>query len=233
MAIEGNLQDMSLVDIIQLSCRSLEASAVSLKRGDRKGSIYFDEGQVLHAVYEDEQGQEAFFQLLKWEDADFVIEKGVESPDRSIHINWKPLLMQCLQRIDEDRHNDQESDEGRTNEDTLRELADRLDNVVAIFALDGGDTVLASLLEDELLDTEIAVTALSGMTVRIQDALSASRAGAFEENIIMTSQYRFITRPIDDGQCCVHLVLNGNGNIGAARMHLAAYLALQGKKLDG
>jgi hypothetical protein len=170
---------------------------------------------------------------LKWEDADFVIEKGVESPDRSIHINWKPLLMQCLQRIDEDRHNDQESDEGRTNEDTLRELADRLDNVVAIFALDGGDTVLASLLEDELLDTEIAVTALSGMTVRIQDALSASRAGAFEENIIMTSQYRFITRPIDDGQCCVHLVLNGNGNIGAARMHLAAYLALQGKKLDG
>jgi hypothetical protein len=225
MSIEGNLQDMSLVDIIQLRCRDSEPSAVLLTKGDREGAIYFNGGQVLHAVHDGDQGKEAFYQLLSWQDAHFVIEKGLESADQSIHTPWRPLLMQSLQRLDEERANETEEPKDVAGEGTLRELADRLDHVVAVLALSDDGASPTTLVEDETFAVEAATASFSDTVERVVGTLSAMNAGAFEETITITSRYRFITRSVDDSQCCVQVVLDSDGNIGAARMHLAAYLA--------
>jgi hypothetical protein len=233
MAIEGNLQDMSLVDIIQLSCRNQEASSVSLSRGDREGAIYFADGQVLHATHDGEEGEDAFYQLLRWEEGNFVIEKGVESSERSIHVPWRHLLMQSLQRIDEERpRSDQESD-GMANEGTLGELVDRLDGVVAALILDEKGGAVASLVRDEAFDAQAAADSLADTIGRVTSTLSTTDAGAFEETITITSQYRFITRPVGGGQRWIQVILDEDGSIGAARMHLAAYLATRAEGILG
>jgi hypothetical protein len=232
MAIEGNLQDMSLVDIIQLRCRDSESSAVLLTRGNQEGAIYFADGQVLHAIHGNDQGEEAFYRLLQWQDAHFVIKKGVESMDQSIHIPWRPLLVQTLQRIDEERSDTVDEHSDMADEGPLRELADRLDHVVAIFALDDDGVAVATLVESEAFDRQAALASLSDTFKRIVGTLSTMNAGAFEETITITSRYRFITRPVGDNRHCVQVVLDGNGNIGAARMHLAAYLATRGEGLS-
>jgi predicted regulator of Ras-like GTPase activity (Roadblock/LC7/MglB family) len=233
MAIEGDLQDMSLVDIIQLNCRNQEASAVSLSRGDREGAIYFADGQVLHATHDGEKGEDAFFQLLKWEEGNFVIKRGVESSERSIHVPWRHLLMQSLQRIDEERTDSDHESDGRDNEGTLGELADRLDGVVAALVLDDEGAAVASLVRDDALDARAAADSLSDTIDRVTSTLSTTDAGGFEEAITITSQYRFITRPVGDGRRWIQVILDEDGSIGAARMHLAAYLATRAEEVSG
>jgi hypothetical protein len=229
MAIEGNLQDMSLVDIIQLRCRDSVPSAVWLTKGDKEGAIYFDDGQVLHAVHNGDRGEEAFYQLLKWQDAHFVIEKDVKSGEQSIQTPWRPLLMQSLQRLDKERG--REGVDGMAGEGPLRELADRLDQVVAIFALDDEGEATATLVEDEAFAAEAALASLADTIDRVLGTLSAMNAGTFEETITVTSRYRFITRPIGDDRRCVQVILDSEGNIGAARMQLAAYLVTREEDL--
>jgi len=224
MAIKGDLQDMSLVDIIQLSCRNEEASIVSLRRDGQDGALYFEDGQVIHATCDQEQGEEAFYQLLKWQEARFTIEKEVEAPERTIHTPWRPLLLQSLQRIDEeDGQRAQEVDQS-DGEGSLHELADKLDHVVALFIIDNEGEVVESLLDDSDFDARSAAMALSDTVAQVRAALDAARGGALREIIDLTTEYRFITRPSGDDNSTVHVVLNSEGHIGSARMHLAAYL---------
>ncbi len=52
MAIEGDLHDMNLAEIIQLNCRNAEEARVSLSHEGRSGTLYFADGQVVHATHE-------------------------------------------------------------------------------------------------------------------------------------------------------------------------------------
>ncbi len=228
MAIEGRLQDMSVVDIIQLNCRNREEALVTVRNGDQEGTIYFADGQVIHAVQDEEVGQEAVYRLLKWEEGRFVIEKGVESPKDSINVPWSTLLMQNLHRIDEERgvEAQEAGDDG-----LLRELADRLDGFVAAAAIDADGEPLSHLVLEEDFDVEKAIRSLSGMVTQVSKTLEAAEAGTFKEAITITSGYRFIIRPIGDQQAYVQIILDSAGNVGAARMYLAAYLPDRGEEL--
>lgn len=225
MAIEGNLQDMSMVDIIQLNCRSRESASVTVRDGDHKGVIYFAAGQVTHAIHNGEKGEEAIYQLLKCKKGHFVIEKGVESPERSIDVPWSTLLMRNLHRLDNER------DRKNRDNEPLRELADRLDSVVAASTIDGEGETLSYLMLDGASDVEKTLNSLSAMTLQVARTLDAADAGSLVETITITSKYRFITRPVSDCQAYVQLVLNSDSSIGAARMHLAAYLAVHREEL--
>jgi hypothetical protein len=227
MAIEGTLRDMSLVDIIQLHCRRAEEARVFLDDEGQTGEIYFADGQVVHAQQGEKTGQAAFYELMKWQDAYFVLEKDLTTPERTIEVPWTGLLMQTLQKIDEERGLEAEASGSLSIdlEDLLQHVSDRVDGIVASAAVDGKGNVLASLVIDEEFREQEALDALSKMIRQTDDTLRAMEAGGFEERITITTRYRFITRPIDEGESYVQVILRENGNIGAARMYLAAYLA--------
>jgi predicted regulator of Ras-like GTPase activity (Roadblock/LC7/MglB family) len=231
VAVKGSLRDISLVDIIQLNCRNQEEAAVTLNHDQRQGTIYFAGGEIVHAEHEQDSGNEAIYQLLKWEDGEFVIEKQVASPQHSIQIPWRALLMQSLQRIDEEKGLAQEAAEAGLDRDVLQELADRLDGFVAILVINAEGTVITHLVVDDDFDLQQAVTSLSETVQQAEGSLAAMNAGAFEEKITITTQYHFITRPIGRTDKYVQIILNGDGNIGAARMYLAAYLVTREEEL--
>jgi predicted regulator of Ras-like GTPase activity (Roadblock/LC7/MglB family) len=233
MAIEGDVRDLSLVDIVQLHCRRGDEAKVMLDNGAESGEIYFAGGQVVHAQQGAAQGREAFYQLLTWQEAHFVIETGVESPQATIEVPWTGLLMQTLQRIDEERgwaedRRRQEETQGALH-DLLRQLADRLDGFGSGLVADGDGQVLASLNVGEVLDENLARAMLFQTVQQTGETLRTMDAGRFEETITMTSDYRFILRPLEEEaeetDVYVQLILNADGNIGAARMYLAAFLA--------
>lgn len=101
MAIEGNLQELALTEIIQLNCHSADEVWVSLSNGPDEGGIYFANGQIVHAFAGATTGEEAVYQLLRWSKGPFRIEKGVKSPQQTVTIPWDSLLMEGLRRLDE------------------------------------------------------------------------------------------------------------------------------------
>lgn len=224
MAIEGSLRDMSLVDIIQLNCRSGEETRLSLSSGSRTGALYFAGGQIVHIESDDEQGEEALYRLLKWRDGRFVIERGIASPRQTIEVPWTALLMRSMKRLDEEQDAAGEIDE-HTLREILQELADRVDGFVAARIADGKGQGLIHLVTEEDLDVERTMASLAHIVQQVEDALAVMDAGDLQESITLTARYRFITRPIGNSPYYAQVILGSGGNIGAARMYLVAYLA--------
>jgi hypothetical protein len=101
MAIQGNLKDMHLVSIISLACNELQQSRLWIANGGQEAVVFFDAGSIVHATLDNHQGEEAIYEILAWEDGDFLLETDMPSPRHTIHTDWQILVLEGLRRLDE------------------------------------------------------------------------------------------------------------------------------------
>jgi len=122
MAIEGDLKDLHLPGIVQVICVERRRFTLTMRRRGEEGTIFFDDGEVVHARVGTTEGEEAVYQLLRWNDGTFRVSNHVTAPRRSVTARWSHLMLEGARRIDErqDRE-DQELTEGGT-EPTLSEV---------------------------------------------------------------------------------------------------------------
>ena len=84
MGVRGRLADIGLVDIVQIFLAEKKTVAVHLTSEMGFGHVYLKDGKLVHAVYRDLTGREAFDRLLEWEDGEFEIENDAEPPEVTI-----------------------------------------------------------------------------------------------------------------------------------------------------
>jgi predicted regulator of Ras-like GTPase activity (Roadblock/LC7/MglB family) len=101
MGIQGNLRDMALADLIQHTCQDRKTAELSIQRAGNKASLFFKDGNLVHAQSGTETGEEVVYRLLKWEEGIFNLENGVEPPSKSIERGWSSLLLEGARRLDE------------------------------------------------------------------------------------------------------------------------------------
>ena len=101
MAFQGSLKEIPLPDIIQLVSVSGKSGIFLLERGEERGEIYLQDGQIIHAVYNTLQGEEAIYALTIWSEGDFHFQPGVESEVVTIRKSNTNLLMEAARRLDE------------------------------------------------------------------------------------------------------------------------------------
>ena len=95
MALQGNLQDMSVADLIQHNCQEGRTVRIDLRRGaDGSTAVLFlDQGQIVHAESQGESGEEIVYQVLAWGDGSFAVEPGQASPERTIPVSYTHLTL--------------------------------------------------------------------------------------------------------------------------------------------
>ena len=101
MAFQGSLKEIPLPDIIQLVSVSGKTGVFVLEKSDERGEIYLRDGQIIHAVYDNLQGEEAIYALAIWPEGDFHFQPGVEADTSSIQKSNTNLLMEAARRLDE------------------------------------------------------------------------------------------------------------------------------------
>ena len=99
--MQGKLQDMSVADLIQHNCLDGKTARLLLKHGKQQASVYFENGEVVHAVSGDTEGKEVIFEILGWNDGSFQLDAGETPPKRTITQKWTGLLLEGAQRLDE------------------------------------------------------------------------------------------------------------------------------------
>ena len=99
--VRGNLRSMSLPSIVQINCTERNRAHMRLRHHGQEASIFFADGEVVHAASGSLVGEEAIYELLTWDDAEFELEMGVPPPDRTVTAGWSGLLMEGIRRIDE------------------------------------------------------------------------------------------------------------------------------------
>ncbi len=101
MAFQGSLKELPLPDIIQLVSVSGKTGVFILTTSSHRGEIYLRDGEIVHSVVGDVQGEEAVYQLAIWQEGDFVFNPGVANDVRTIKKSNTNLLMEAARRIDE------------------------------------------------------------------------------------------------------------------------------------
>jgi hypothetical protein len=85
---------MSPANLIQVNCQEMRSARLALTRADQSGEIYFSDGQVVHAMFGAQRGEDALYELLAWDAGTFVLERDVAAPEKTITANWNALLLE-------------------------------------------------------------------------------------------------------------------------------------------
>lgn len=99
--ISGDLEHLALPDIVQTLVIGMKTACVSLVSEGREGNIWFEDGAPQHSVAGELVGEPAFYEMVRWEHGEFVIEHGVKAKSRTLRQDAMFLLMEGLRLVDE------------------------------------------------------------------------------------------------------------------------------------
>jgi predicted regulator of Ras-like GTPase activity (Roadblock/LC7/MglB family) len=96
----GDLQEMSLADLLQITCAEKARARLTVRRGNENGTIYFDHGELIHAETHSHIGKAALFEMLTWPDGQFELLRGSMPPVRTLRDSCAALLLECAYLAD-------------------------------------------------------------------------------------------------------------------------------------
>jgi CheY-like chemotaxis protein len=97
----GQIVDLHLVDIIQMSCLGMFTMSLTVSQGNEKGLIFFENGEITHAEVRDLEGKEALYTILEWSEGRFNSQMGVVPSKKTIMERWEHLLIEGMRRQDD------------------------------------------------------------------------------------------------------------------------------------
>jgi CheY-like chemotaxis protein len=99
--VEGNLKDVSLVDLTQIFSLNRRTGILAVSRGGTEGQVYFRNGEVVSCQLGSARGEKAFFRMLHWKDGSFRYSPNDYTVSRDISRSSDALLMEGLRQLDE------------------------------------------------------------------------------------------------------------------------------------
>ncbi len=99
--VTGTLSDLNLSDMLQVLSAGARSMEISLKRGEESGHLYLKEGNVIDVRVGALTGENAFYQLMRWQDGEFSMKECSEFPEPTITASTMSLLMEGARLADE------------------------------------------------------------------------------------------------------------------------------------
>ncbi len=100
---KGAVTGLPLSDVVQLKAHNHFSGCILVEYGTRRGGIFFQAGEVVHAELGEREGAEAFYAIMTWPGGRFDIQDGVEAKSRTIDMKLTHLLLEAHRLMDERR----------------------------------------------------------------------------------------------------------------------------------
>jgi len=97
----GTLKNIQLADLIQMCCNAEITTAIRVYHDSGHGTIYLQDGAIVHAEQAELAGPDAFYRIFLWRSGRFETLTEAAAPASSIDKNWQYLIMEGHRRIDE------------------------------------------------------------------------------------------------------------------------------------
>jgi two-component system, chemotaxis family, protein-glutamate methylesterase/glutaminase len=165
----GTLKNIQLNDLIQMCCLSAASLCMRVTKGDRQGTIFIVDGDIVHAACDTIVGEEAFYRILGWQTGSFESIEMATIPERTIDKNCQFLIMEAARRVDE-RQTEEPTPNDADDPDSLA-----LDDRLRVLIVDDSPMmrkILASMLTTT---SQIRVVGMAGNgreAIRMIDELS-------------------------------------------------------------
>jgi len=99
--IEGDLNQISLIDLLQIFHFNHKSGELHLEQGGKTGLIYMVQGAVVNARYDEVEGEKAFYRLVTWDKGKFWFIPGEGDWDVQIDRPTDFLIIEGLRQSDE------------------------------------------------------------------------------------------------------------------------------------
>ncbi|KAA3617678.1 MAG: response regulator [Calditrichaeota bacterium] len=119
---EGRISDFQLSDLIQMNCLGRLTNAITVETMEKKGIIYFEDGNIIHSTVGDLDGEEAFYEIICWQGGSFAINKGAKADQETIMKGWQSLMLEGLRRNDEKRETEEVLDSDEIKKQQVDEI---------------------------------------------------------------------------------------------------------------
>ncbi len=97
----------SLADLVQMECLARSTQVIRVISGGDVGYLYFQAGQIVHAMSSSSVGEAAALEILRWEQGSFEPCSAGWTSAPTISRSWQALLMQAAAESDEARRDSQ------------------------------------------------------------------------------------------------------------------------------
>jgi CheY-like chemotaxis protein/predicted regulator of Ras-like GTPase activity (Roadblock/LC7/MglB family) len=108
---QGTISGIDLIDIVQFNGLSRATAALKVTNDSDTGMIFFKDGQVVHAICDQMQGEKAFFTILGFHGGNLKNIKGVDAPLVTISKSLELLLLEATSIDDEVMEKKEEKEE--------------------------------------------------------------------------------------------------------------------------
>jgi len=101
--VSGSLAEMSLPEMVQVLWHGRKNGALRIQTRSGSGEIHFADGQIVHAIWDQLTGEDAFYRMITLKEGDFRLDTGGDTPPRTIKISPEALLLEGMRLLDEGR----------------------------------------------------------------------------------------------------------------------------------
>jgi response regulator RpfG family c-di-GMP phosphodiesterase len=99
--VSGSLAEMSIPDMVQVLWHGRKTCALRISTRMATGEIYFADGQIVDARWDQTHGEDAFYRMLALHEGEFRLDPGFEPAGRTITVSPEALLLEGMRRLDE------------------------------------------------------------------------------------------------------------------------------------
>jgi hypothetical protein len=92
----GIIEWIQLENVIQLICLAQMRLILEVKSGDQRGEAFVSSSAVVHAQTAELQAEQAFLDILRWENGEFETRPLLEEVTPSINRPWEYLLIEAF-----------------------------------------------------------------------------------------------------------------------------------------
>ena len=241
------LAGISLANFLQIVAMEQKTAALKVAHTNGKtGYLFFSEGKLIDATYDNLVSEEAVFEMLTWENVRLNMNKLSQPlPDPKIQSELMSLLLEAAHRKDtaieekpldvvkqefiriQEQKNQQQTSTGEKKmagiKDLLKEMAGEMDGVLAI-QVTGMDGITIALHNPTGTDVD-AFSAKFAMVMKLVEKSvdSLQGMGDFEENLVQSQNAWILTRFITS-QYYVGIAVSRDGTLGNVRLVAQRYL---------
>ena len=96
MALKGNLEDLSVVDLVQFVHQTHKTGALVLNGDGGEAQLFYRDGDLIDARLGNEAGLEVLVRTVDWSRGEFEFQQGVEAQAETIQMDLHRAVMNAV-----------------------------------------------------------------------------------------------------------------------------------------
>lgn len=234
MGLQGSLRDMAVADLIQHTCQDRKLAQIIIRHGGQQATLFFKEGNVVHAESGAREGEEVIYHILGWEEGTFHLETGVSPPRVTVDRSWSSLLLEGARRLDEAKLDEAEIEtdqfesehtiqlEGKAMatklDETLKEMSSEINGYIGSMVVGMDGISIAQHLRGKA-DVDALGAQVTMLFKLVDTSVTKLALGVLEDNLLTTTAEYVLMRFLPDKQHYLAVMVERKtGSLGNMRL---------------